>query len=434
MRPIGMKRRRTIMSIPAMVAILSLVAATCGNAGTAAIAPPVDGMVMRYGSLTEREIDIDADGTNVTAAVEGINRFSVDLYRSMAESHTDNFVASPYTVTFALGMIYAGAAGDTAAEMRSVLHADLPPADWQEGVNAYDLSLHARTSGSPTEWHSANKVWAEPGLPWKEEYLDMLTGVYGSPLAEADFAGGADVERSIINDWVAEQTRERIDELFPPGSIDPTTRLVLVNAIALDAPWEFPFDPELTSPGQFTRLDGSAVNVPMMRYDEFLPSGSGPDFTAVELPYGGGALSMVVIEPTDLPAFEADLSLDKLDQVIDSIAEGGIHLSMPSFSGRTHVQLNDMLSDLGMPSAFGAGADFSAMVTGGGLRLDTVEHEAFIEVDEAGTRAAAATGGSMALSHGPTVMIDQPFLYLIRDRGAGTILFIGRVADPSITG
>ncbi len=429
-----MDHRRLLFRLPAIAVVLALVAVACGDAGTAAIAPPVDGMVLRFGALTERDIDIDADGANVTAAVQGINEFSLDLYRSLAATEDGNFVASPYSVTFALGMIYAGAAGDTAAEMRSVLHADeLPAADWQEGINAYDLSLHARTSGSPTEWRSANKVWTEPGLPLRDDYLDVLTGVYGSPLAEAQFAADAESERGVINDWVAERTRDRIDELFPAGSIGPSTRLVLVNAIALDAPWEFPFDPASTSNGAFTLADRSQVQVPMMRYGEFLPSGFGDDYEAVELPYAGGALSMVVIEPTDLGAFEADLTAEKLDTVTNSLTEGGIHLTIPRFSDRTHVRLNDALSSMGMPSAFGAGADFTGMLDGGGLWLDTVEHEAFIEVDEEGTRAAAATGGAMVTSHGPTVMIDRPFLYLIRDRGAGTILFLGRVTDPSTT-
>ncbi|MDH3299213.1 MAG: hypothetical protein OES24_01760 [Acidimicrobiia bacterium] len=139
----------------------------------------------------------------------------------MAETEGGNLVASPHGITFALGMIYAGAAGDTATEMKSVLHADLPLAEWQEGINAYDLSLHARTSGSPTEWRSANKVWTEPGLPLRPNYLDVLIGVYGSPLAEADFSTAPEAERDIINEWVARQTRDRIDELFPPGRSTP---------------------------------------------------------------------------------------------------------------------------------------------------------------------------------------------------------------------
>ena len=217
-----------------------------------------------------------------------------------------------------------------------------------------------------------------------------------------------------------------------PTSLLTSTAMVLVNAIALDAPWEFPFDPAATTDQPFTRADGSTVDVATMHYHEFLPSAVTEEYQAVELPYGGGALSMVVVMPSDLAEFEANLTTESLTGVFDSITDGGIHLSLPKWSARTHLTLNDTLAALGMPTAFGGGADFSGMVDGGGIWLDRVEHEAYIEVDEQGTRAAAATGGAMAMSHGPTITINQPYLYIIRDQGAGTVLFIGRVNDPTI--
>ncbi len=393
--------------------------------------PQTGELSLRYGSLTERSVDIDADGRNTTAAVAAMNDFATDLYTSVSSSESGNVVVSPYSVTFTLGMIYAGARGDTAAEMATVLHAD-DLAGWQEGINAYDLTLDARTAGSPTTWTAGNKVWTVPGLALRDDYLDVLTGVYGSPLAEADFADDPDAERHVINGWVEDQTNDLIPELFPQDSLDASTVMVLVNAIALDAPWEFPFDPAATSDQPFTRGDGSTVDVATMHYDEFLPSAVTEDYQAVELPYGGGALSMVVVMPDDLAEFEANLTTESLTGVFDSITDGGIHLSLPKWSARTHLTLNDTLAAMGMPTAFGPGADFSGMVDGGGLVLDRVEHEAFIEVDEEGTRAAAATGGVMEGSHGPTVTINQPYLYAIRDRGAGTVLFIGRVTDPTI--
>jgi serpin B len=171
----------------------------------------------------------------------------------------------------------------------------------------------------------------------------------------------------------------------------------------------------------------------MMHYNEYLPSATSDAYQAVEIPYGGGALSMVVIVPNDLAAYEAALTPESLAATIASIQDGGIHLSLPKWTAATHVSLNDTLAALGMPTAFSGAADFSGMVDGGGLSLDRVEHEAFVEVDERGTRAAAATGGAVVSSHGPTVVVNRPYLYVIRDRGAGTILFIGRVTDPSIT-
>jgi serpin B len=390
------------------------------------------GLPMRYGSVTERRIDVAADGRNTTAAVAGMNAFALDVFRSVAASETGNVVLSPYSVTFALGMIYAGAETETAREMATVLHADIAARDWHEGINAYDLTLDARTAGSPTSWAAANKVWTQPALPLRGQFLDVLAGDYGSPLAEADFAADPDAQRAVINQWVAERTEDRIAELLPEDALTPETRLVLVNAIALNAPWEFPFDPAATADQPFTRPDGSTVNVPTMHYDEYLASATTGEFQAVELPYGGGALSMVVIVPNDLAAFEASLTPESLQTAIDSLTDGGIHLSLPRWTARTHLTLNDILIALGMPTAFTGHADFSGMVDGGGLWIDRVEHEAFIEVDEEGTRAAAATGGVMVASHGPTVEVNRPYLYVIRDRGAGTILFIGRVTDPSL--
>lgn len=441
-------RRTWIITAPATVALL----VACGSEGrsvessaastqpapsTTAASPtstvlPERGLSLRYGNVTQRNVDINANGQNATAAVAGMNAFAVDLFRAVAANPSDNVVISPYSVTFALSMIYAGARGRTAEEMAMVLHADMPIAAWHEGMNAYDLTLDARTVGSPTTWTAANKVWLATDLPIRTEYLDVLTGTYGSPLAESNFAADPEGQRALVNSWVAEKTKERIPELFPSGALNPQTVMVLVNAVALDAPWEFPFDPAATSDEPFTRTDGSTVNVPMMHYNEYLPSATTGGYQAVELPYGGGALSMVVIVPNDLAAYEAALTPVSLAATIASIQDGGIHLSLPKWAARTHVELNDTLSALGMGTAFSAAADFSGMVDGGGLSLDRVEHEAFVEVDEQGTRAAAATGGAMVASHGPTVVVNRPYLYVIRDRGAGTILFIGRVADPSL--
>ncbi len=398
--------------------------------GPDASEPPVPPLALRFGTVRERQVDVHADGRTSTAAIAGMNQFAVDVFNAVAATEPANVVIGPYSIANALGMVYGGARGATAAEMAGVLHSDAPADDWHEGINAYDLTLDARTTGSPTEWVTADKVWAQRGLPLRDEYLDLLTGVYGSALAEADFAGDPDAERAVINEWVSAVTHDRITELFPAGTISAETVLALVNAVALDAPWEFPFDPALTTDQPFHRADGSSVSVPTMHYAEYLPSLWTEDLQAVEIPYSGGTLSMIVIVPTDLAGFESTMTAATLDDIVGRITDGGIHLSLPKWSGSTHVGLNDILSGLGMASAFTPAADFSGMTGAAGLFLGTVEHEAFVEVDEAGTRAAAATGGAMLASHGPTITVDRPFLYLIRDMGAGTTLFIGHMLDP----
>lgn len=199
----------------------------------------------------------------------------------------------------------------------------------------------------------------------------------------------------------------------------------------LDAPWEFGFEPAATRPGEFTRLDGSTVTADLMHYDEFLPTAYNKDWYAVELPYEGSGLSMVVIVPRNFARFEAALDATVLKKVLGKIKDGGIHLTMPRFSFSTHASLVDPLKTMGVKSAFGGSADFSRMTAGGGLFVDAVEHEAFIKVDEHGTEAAAATGVAMLGSHGPTIDVTKPFLLLIRDRATNATLFVGRVLDPA---
>jgi serpin B len=233
----------------------------------------------------------------------------------------------------------------------------------------------------------------------------------------------------VINRWAADRTNQRITELFPAGTIDSTTRLVLANAISLDAKWKYLFDPGQTTSGKFQLADGSEVDVPTMHFDLYLPLTYSDEYAAVELLYGRGDLSMVLIRPTDLESFEAGMEVDTLQTIFDSISEQGIHLALPKFSFKSHTGLDLALRQLGMVSAYDA-ADFSGMTGTQDLSLQTVQHEAFIEVDEQGTQAHAATGAGMAVSHGPTIEFNRPFLFVIRDRATGAILFLGRVTDP----
>jgi serpin B len=232
--------------------------------------------------------------------------------------------------------------------------------------------------------------------------------------------------------WTAEQTADRINELFPAGTIDPTTVLALVSATYLDAPWHFPFNRELTSPERFGRLDGTTASVPTMHFNEYLPSGLGEGWQAVRLPYRGRQLSMIVIVPDDLRAFEAQLDSEVLDSVRNTITDGGIHLSLPRFSLSYHASLIPSLRTLGVESAFGDEADFSGITGAPGLSISAIEHETFVEIDEEGTEAAAATGTAMAGSHGPTVAVDRPFLFVVQHDKTGAVLFAGRIADPAV--
>jgi serpin B len=377
-----------------------------------------------------REVAPAADGEALAAISRANATFALDLYRALAEQSDENLIVGPHSVWTALAMVYAGARGETASEMADVLHFDRPHDEITPLLNALDLALASRNDPGAVELRVANQVFAQPGLPLIDSYLTTLTRDFGAPLAELAF-NNPEAARKVINGWVAERTNDRIEELFPAGSLSPSTVMVLCNAVSMDAAWTYLFDPVATSVDPFTLADGTRTDVAMMHFGLYLPLLVEEGLSAVELPYGKGDLSMVVILPEDLDAFGEELDPEGLNRIFGAIEEQGIHLSLPKFSFDSDLALDATLQDLGIRSAFGGAADFSGMTGEPGLFLDTVYHDAFIEVDENGTEAHAATGAAMAASHGPTITFDRPFFFVIRDRVTGVILFIGRVSDPN---
>lgn len=416
-------RARAVTVAVAAVLACALVAVACT---TAADGPP--GAVVA-GAPTARDTSPGTDAADVGEAVAGTTELALDLYRVMA-AEAGNRSLSPYSVALGLAVVYAGARGTTAAEMREVLHFTLPAERLHPALNHLDLAVAAAADHDGVELAVADRTWRRTGLGVEQAFAHVLAREYGAPMGELDFSADPEAARGAVNGWVAERTAGRVPELFPAGTITPDTALVLANAVHLDAAWWFPFNPDLTRREPF-HGPGGTVTVDMMHFNEYLPSGSGDGWAAVELPYAGEELSMVVIVPDDLGRFEAALDADLLAEVLGAIADGGIHLSLPRFEVSDHSDLEVVLRQLGMRAAFGDGADFSGMTGDRSLWLDAVHHESFVKVDEEGTEAAAATGSAMADSHGPTVVVDRPFLYLVRDRGTGALLFLGRVVDPT---
>lgn len=404
----------------------SLLLVACGS-GPADVSEPPGVRVI--GAGIER-----AAPTASPAEVQELTRaqldFAIDLYRALATGTEDDLALGPGSLHTALSMVRAGARGTTAEQMDAVLHAAGLGNRLHELGNALDQELESRNDTRGISLSTANRVWADEGLSLTDDYTETLATHYGAGLAALDFGADAEQARAAVNAWVHGATGEMIEELFPAGTITPDTQLVLANALHLEAKWTFPFRPEQTGPQPFTLGDGSTVQVETMRYDESLPSGRGPGWQAVRLPYSGEQLSMTVVVPDDLRAFEQSLDADLLARVDASIEDRGIHLSLPRFTARTHSSLARTLAAMGMPAAFGPAADFSGMTGSAGLFITAVEHEAVVEVDEEGTEAAAASGVAMASSHGPTVTVDRPFLFLIRDEPTGAVLFLGRVVDP----
>jgi len=383
-----------------------------------------------------------ASPRDATAAAAAINAFGIDLFRTVAADGA-NAVISPASIALALAMARAGARGATAAEMDAVLHdvATDANAAW---LNALDRALASRSgtfkddSGKDQDvtLRIANSTFGQRGMTFEPAYLDALATRFGAGVRLVDYVTQTEAARKLINGWVDDQTEHRIPELLVPGVITADTRLTLVNAIYLKAAWQTPFPESATKRGAFYLADGSTVDVPIMATTTELPYAAGDGWHAVELPYIGGSLALTVIVPDDLATFEAGLTADQLMAIVGDLRDYDVTLGLPKFGIETKAMLADLLAALGMPSAFDPNrADFSGITTEEALFISDVVHQANIDVDEKGTTAAAATAVVMrgtAIPQQVTLRVDRPFLFALRDRPTGAVLFLGRVADPSI--
>jgi serpin B len=377
-------------------------------------------------------------------AASAANAFGLDLFAAVRAGAPDsNIVLSPTSVAIALAMARAGARGETATEMDNVLHS-LGADDHAAAINALDAALNGRSGtfrGADGKSHEltltvANAPFVQRDYNWEQSFLDALASRFGAGVRLVDYKSDTEGARQQINTWVADQTQQRIPELIGPRVLDELTRLVLVNAIYLKAPWTWPFQPEATSAGPFTRLDGSTVNVPMMSQTNPFPFSQGDGWRAVELPYVDGKLALTLILPDDFGSFVASFDLSHLDEITNALADQEVDVALPRFSFETKADLADLLSAMGMPSAFIFGqADFSGMTTQEPLFISNVIHEANISVDEQGTEASAATAvvimAGAAPAGPPQVHLDRPFLFALRDLNTGAVLFLGHVVDPT---
>ena len=392
--------------------------------------------------------DVERSEPSADAVLEAgaaLDAFAADLYAQVAGGSEGNVVLSPYSVAVALAMTRAGAAGETADQMDTVLYAELLD-DLHASFNALDQELAARpgdkerADGSEAELllQTANSLWGQRDFAFEDRFLELLAAQYGAGMHLVDYMTDYEGARREINEWVAQQTKDKIPELIAEGVLVDLTRLVLTNAIYLKAPWEHPFSEEGTEPAPFHLLDGSTVDAELMSLNAELGYSEGDGWQAVELPYAGNELSMVVIVP-DEGAFadvETNLDGDLLAEVVDGLGTSTVDLRFPSFEFRTQASLKDALSALGMPLAFDAEqADFSGMTNEAELYVSEVVHEAFIAVDEEGTEAAAATAVVIYQKGMPAspvhLTVDRPFLFVIRDSATGAPLFMGRVLDPT---
>ncbi len=424
-----------------------LIAAALSCAGSASQNPnlPPGENPDRYkfaASDVHRDQSPDVPPSELTELATGNTQFAFDLYQQLKGQMSTNIFCSPFSVSQALAMTWAGARGTTESQMSDTMHFTLGQAKLHPAFNKLDLELASRGEGAkgkdsePFRLNIANSIWGQDGWSWLPAFLDTLALNYGAGMRLVDFAAAPNDCRVIINDWVENKTEDRIKDLLPEGIITTDTRLVLVNAIYFNAAWRFPFEEENTHPGSFHLLDGNAVTADLMEQAADIRYMEGDGYQAVEMEYDGRELSMVILLPSADRFQEIESSLDAafIQQTIDGLQEATVSLTFPKFEYDSDFSLGDTLIAMGMPDAFSGTADFSGMDGTLRLYITAVVHKAFVSVDEAGTEAAAATAvvvGEKAIPQVEEFRADHPFVFFIRDIETGTILFVGRVLDPT---
>ncbi len=402
----------------------------------------------------------DADTKEIA---EAVNAFAFDLYGQL-RGREGNLFLSPYSIETALAMTYAGARGQTADQMAGVLHLPVDlrwepdsaqggrivlrdqqapwPADRLHGAfAALQNDLNAAGKGEAFQLTVANRLWGQKGYEFLPEFLGLLEQHYGAGLEQVDFAGATEAARKTINAWVERETRDKIRDLLKPDVLDGLTRLVLTNAIYFKGHWTEEFDKKLTREEDFFVSPDRTVKAPLMHRTDMFGYFGDDDLQALELPYKGDRLSMVVLLPTakdGLGALETSVSAKMVAGVVKKLRRREVAVTLPKFKTTAEFSLAQVLAAMGMQAAFEAGkADFSGMDGKKDLFISAVVHKAFVEVNEEGMEAAAATGLSELFGLAPPpaeFRADHPFLYLIRDRETGAILFLGRLVDPSTGG
>ena len=417
---------KRIFIFSALVSIL-LSACNGGPAGTAQ-------------STRAREKNPTVSESDLKTLVDGNNAFGLDLYQTL-RSQDGNLILSPFSVSLALAMTYAGARGETETQMADVLNFG-PQDQVHNTFNAFDLALEESPivldkDQEPMQLSIANSVWAEQTFTFLPDFLDTLSVNYGAGIQLMDFINSPDPSRKIINQWVSDETKDKINNLLPENSITSDTKMVLVNAIYFKADWLSPFDANDTYDSSFKLLDGSEVTVPMMGQQLYIPYFVGDDYAVAELPYAGESAVMTLLVPDEgrFEEIEAQIDGAMFNEALANLAPADVTLRMPKFEFESPFNLSDALIEMGMPLAFDENrADFSGMTDQQDLYIGNVIHKAFVAVDEKGTEAAAATAvvmeGATAMMPENVLTINRPFLFFIRDVETGQILFIGRVLNP----
>jgi serpin B len=369
--------------------------------------------------------------------VEGNTDFAIDLYRELKDTK-GNLFFSPYSISTALAMTYAGARENTARQMADVLHFPSGQKEVHPAFGHLETLLNEIQTKGDIHLNVANSLWPQEGYPFLEEYLVLVKKYYGVVITPLDYQRAAEKARKIINQWVEEKTKDKIKNIIPPGVLDALTRLVLVNAIYFKGNWANPFDEKWTKDDTFYLLSGRTIRTPLMAQKRLFAYGEEEFLQVLELPYEGKGLSMIVLLPEEkdgLPQLEKQLTAGNLRMWTSRLRKQKVKVFLPRFKMTSQFSLSKTLAAMGMRDAFNPNkADFSGMDGRlNWLYIGAVIHKAFVDVNEEGTEAAAATAVVMRIKMAPqppTFRADHPFIFLIRENSTGSILFLGRVMDP----
>jgi serpin B len=377
--------------------------------------------------------DSEATSEGIAKVVNANNQFTFDLYSNIKDNESNVFF-SPYSISVALAMTYEGARGQTAEEIQSVFY--FPEDDIIRRSSFARIYNNINKIGKEFELHTANALWAQEDYPFLEEYTSLIDQYYVGKITNLDFVADTENSRMIINRWVEEQTKNKIKDLIPQGAINSITRLVLTNAIYFKGIWVKQFDRRDTKQQDFKVSPDKTIKVPMMSLtEEEFNYTETEDLQVLEMPYKGEELSMLILLPkNDLESIEDFLNAEKLSELRNNLREVEIDVYIPKFTFETKYFLPDTLSEMGMPTAFTwPDADFSGMDGTKYLFIQNVIHQAFVEVNEEGTEAAAATAVIVGFGAAMNKVFraDHPFIFIIQERETGNILFLGRVTDPT---
>jgi len=396
-----------------------------------------------------RNVDPQLESGELDSVAEGNNRFGFDFLQILKEE-PGNLFFSPLSISYAFAMCYAGSGGATETEIAGVMHFTLPTDRFHNAFNALDTELTSEPlnpvpeMGKELKLYIANSIWGQKDYYFYPDFLDILAINYGAGIHTVDFNQYPEQCRVLINDWVSDQTEERITNLLPAGSITPLTRLVLTNAIYFKANWYSPFNEENTYDEDFYLANGSSITIPMMHKTETISyyevSGQ---YQAVRLIYQGiKSNSMILILPAEgqLSTFESGFTYNTFNEIRQGMTTYRVILTFPKFSYEWGDTIKTLLQELGMTESFTADADFTGITNEERLFIGDVIHKSFVSVDEIGTEAAAATAVIMPGSAGPeptptpppvvTMTVNRPFYFIIFNNNTQTILFLGRVSVP----